>query len=216
MNMFKKIKQNKKVENKGLVQQPYEYRQEHGPTLAYGVPSVQQSTVFGSGYYGPATVQYASPVYRQPSVVDHRAMSFGSSQSPRLVGLDSATMVNIDSHVTSVSVHQSQRPSVVKRQLVKVPGPNGRLQQLVRRLPQPEPDLIERVFYVKPQRDIVDIQIIRPPTPPPKFKERTVYERQEKPLVNYQVVRVPSRPTGSRAPKVAFPSVVSRIVFNDL
>lgn len=86
-----------------------------------------------------------------------------------------------------------RRQSVVKRQVITIPGQPGRVQQVVRRLPTPTPDVIERVFIVKPQRDTVNLIIERPSTPPAQYKDKTVYGKQRRPLINPKIIQVPSR-----------------------
>lgn len=89
---------------------------------------------------------------------------------------------------------QQRRQPVVKRQVITVPGAPGRVQQIVRRLPTPTPDVVERVFVVKPQRDVVNLIIERPCTPPAQFRDRTVIGKQRKPVIHPMIVRVPGRP----------------------
>jgi hypothetical protein len=86
-----------------------------------------------------------------------------------------------------------RRQSVIKRQVITIPGQPGRVQQVVRRLPTPTPDVIERVFIVKPQRDTVNLIIERPSTPPAQYKDKTVYGKQRRPLINPKIIQVPSR-----------------------
>ncbi len=68
---------------------------------------------------------------------------------------------------------------------------------MVRRLPTPTPDVIERVFIVKPQRDTVNLIIERPSTPPAQYKDKTVYGKQRRPLINPKIIQVPSRQTST-------------------
>lgn len=86
-----------------------------------------------------------------------------------------------------------RRQPVIKRQVITVPGAPGKVQQIVRRLPTPTPDIVERVFVVKPQRDVVNLVIERPGTPPAQYKDRTIIGKPRKPLINPLVVRVASR-----------------------
>jgi len=86
-----------------------------------------------------------------------------------------------------------RRQPVVKRQVITMPGEAGRVQQIVRRLPTPTPDLIERVFIVKPQRDLINLVIERPATPPVQYRDRTVYGKSRRPIINPKVVTVQPR-----------------------
>ena len=92
-----------------------------------------------------------------------------------------------------LQVFLKRRPPVLRRQVIKVPGPAGRVQQVVRRIPTPQPDVIEKVFVVKPQRDVVNLLIERPGTPPPQVQERREVEPAHRPVITQQVVRVEPR-----------------------
>lgn len=86
-----------------------------------------------------------------------------------------------------------RRQPVIKRQVITMPGEAGRVQQVVRRLPTPTPDVIERVFIVKPQRDTINLVIERPSTPPVQYKDKTVYGKTRRPIINPKVVAVAPR-----------------------
>lgn len=86
-----------------------------------------------------------------------------------------------------------RRQPVVKRQVITMPGEAGRVQQVVRRLPTPTPDVIERVFIVKPQRDTINLIIERPATPPVQYKDKTVYGKTRRPIINPKIVSVAPR-----------------------
>lgn len=86
-----------------------------------------------------------------------------------------------------------RRQPVIKRQVITVPGNPGKVQQVVRRLPTPTPDVVERVFIVKPQRDVVNLVIERPGTPPAQYRDRTIMGKQRRPLINPRIVRVAAR-----------------------
>ena len=83
-----------------------------------------------------------------------------------------------------------RRQPVIKRQVITMPGEPGRVKQVVRRLPTPTPDIIERVFIVKPQRDTINLVIERPTTPPVMYKDKTVYGKSRRPIINPKVVTV--------------------------
>lgn len=86
-----------------------------------------------------------------------------------------------------------RRQPVVKRQVITMPGEAGKVQQIVRRLPTPTPDVIERVFIVKPQRDMINLVIERPATPPVQYRDKTVYGKSRRPIINPKVVTVQPR-----------------------
>jgi hypothetical protein len=83
-----------------------------------------------------------------------------------------------------------RRAPVIKRQVITMPGPAGRVQQVVRRLPTPTPDVIERIFIVRPQRDTINLIIERPSTPPAQYKDRTIYGKMRRPIINPKIVNV--------------------------
>lgn len=86
-----------------------------------------------------------------------------------------------------------RRQPVIKRQVITMPGEQGRVQQIVRRLPTPTPDIIERVFIVKPQRDMINLVIERPATPPVQYRDKTVYGKSRRPIINPKIVTVQPR-----------------------
>jgi hypothetical protein len=94
----------------------------------------------------------------------------------------------IEAAYEAAAMHRRQ--PVVRRQVIQVPGQPGQVRQVVRRVPTPIPDVIERVFVVKPQRDVVNLVIERPSTPPPQIKTRTVVQKPRRPVIHSQVVRV--------------------------
>jgi len=81
-----------------------------------------------------------------------------------------------------------------RREVIRVPGPAGQTRQIVKRLPAPQPDVIERVTIVQPQQDIVNVIIERPSTPPPQIIEKRIVERAQAPIVNHRLVRLPAPP----------------------
>jgi hypothetical protein len=104
--------------------------------------------------------------------------------------LDEETTAEIE---TRLQHFLKRRPPVLRRQVIKVPGPAGRVQQVVRRIPTPQPDVIEKVYVVKPQRDVVNLVIERPGTPPPQIKETREVEPPHRPVITQQVVKVAPR-----------------------
>jgi len=153
----------------------------------------------GLGYYGGynAAPQYGLGAYGAPAGY---AGSVGYAAAAPVAGfagvqqqgfqLDEQTVAEIESRLSYL---RGRRQAVLRRQIIKVPGPGGRVQQVVRRLQTPPPDLIERVYVVKPQRDVVNLLIERPGTPPPQVQERRVVGKPHRPVINQQVVRVAPR-----------------------
>ena len=112
--------------------------------------------------------------------------------------------VNIENDINAeieakLQMYLTRRPPVLRRQIIRVPGPAGRVQQVVRRLPTPQPDVIEKVTIVKPQRDVINLVIEKPGTPPPQVQERREVEAASPPVINQQIVRVEPR---TRAPQI--------------
>jgi hypothetical protein len=87
-----------------------------------------------------------------------------------------------------------RRQPVIKRQVITMPAEQGpKIQQVVRRLSTPVPDIVERVFIMKPQREVVNLVIERPATPPAVYKDRTIYGKSRRPIIAPKVVRVAAR-----------------------
>lgn len=112
--------------------------------------------------------------------------------------LHAETLAEIDSRVHSVAAATARAP-IVKRETIPVEGPLGRVKHIVKRLPTPAPDVIERTVIVKPHKDHVNVTIERPITPPPVLNYRQIVEDPGLPVVNHQVVAVPSRTAAVRA-----------------
>lgn len=191
-----------------LPQQPY------GGLAGYGAPRVapapyyNNQASYSTSLSGDALAYASQPAYAQPA-------SYRQSQysGPVLSGLPAASSYGgvsggvsgtggieqyganlapqIEAAYEAAALHRRQ--PVIRRQVIQVPGNPGQVKQIVRRVPTPIPDVIERVFVVKPQRDIVNLVIERPTTPPPQIKNRTIVAKSRKPVINSQVVRVPPR-----------------------
>lgn len=148
-----------------------------GDALAYGAPAFAAAR--------PAA-QYSGPVLSGlPAASSYGGVSGGIEQ----YGANLAPQ--IEAAYEAAALHRRQ--PVVRRQVIQVPGNPGQVRQIVRRVPTPIPDVIERVFVVKPQRDVVNLVIERPTTPPPQIKNRTVVARPRRPVIHSHVVRVPPR-----------------------
>lgn len=167
---------------------------------AYGVSyPTGASTDPYAQYAGYATSQQQQQqILQQPhSSRSHRSTS--SQQAPHLTTNSSAGGADDFSQLApqieaayEAATHHRRQP-VIKRQVITVPGTPGKIQQVVRRLPTPTPDIVERVFIVKPQRDVVNLVIERPGTPPAQYKDRTVMGKQRRPLINPRIIRVAPR-----------------------
>ena len=159
-----------------------------------------------SGYASYPMDPYAGYVQQQTAQAQQQQQSF--SQVPQTASYSQAQLQPAQSDELSQLAPQieaayeaatgQRRQPVIKRQVITVPGTPGRVQQVVRRLPTPTPDIVERVFIVKPQRDVVNLVIERPGTPPAQYKDRTVMGKQRRPLINPRIIRVaPRTPTFS-------------------
>ena len=184
----------------------------YGGLAGYGAPraaaSYYNQASYSTSLSGDALAYATQPAYAQP------AGSYRQSQysaGPVLSGLPAASSYGgvsggieqyganalapqIEAAYEAAALHRRQ--PVIRRQVIQVPGNPGQVKQIVRRVPTPIPDVIERVFVVKPQRDIVNLVIERPTTPPPQIKNR-------KPVINSQVVRV--APRSIQAPPAPVP-----------
>lgn len=167
----------------------------------YGGYQAAAAPSYGLGSYG------VNPVGYQTAGV---AAGYGYAPAVAAQGpfqLDEQTVAEIESRLAYLV---RRRQPVLRRQIIKVPGPGGRVQQVVRRLPTPQPDLIERVYVVKPQRDVVNLLIERPGTPAPQVQERRVVGRPHRPVIHQQVVRVAPRTQVNQAAPLANYGYVSQ------
>jgi hypothetical protein len=146
------------------------------PAPSYVTYGAQPAPSVGLGYYGGQTYAAAPAAPAAPV------------QAP--LQLDE----NMEAEISARVSHLGQRRApVLRRQIIKVPGPAGRVQQVVRRIPTPQPDVIEKVIVSKPQRDVINLLIERPATPPPTIQEKRIQARPHKPAITQQVVRVAPR-----------------------
>ena len=136
--------------------------------------------------YNPAYSSY-SPQYAPAQL---SAYSDYVSSAP--IQLDQSLLTEIESRVQSLLPGQKRVP-VCRREVCRVQGQPGRVCQVVRRLPTPPPDIIDRVIQSKPQNDVINLRIERPCTPPPCIRERRESEVPARPVINQQIVRVPPR-----------------------
>ena len=158
-----------------------------------------------SAYSGQQVVQQQRPqqTYSQVPARDTSATYSQSAPPTQQNTAGATTLTQTDEFAQlapqieaayEAATHHRRQP-VIKRQVITVPGTPGKVQQVVRRLPTPTPDIVERVFIVKPQRDVVNLVIERPGTPPAQYKDRTVMGKQRRPLINPRIIRVAPRQT---------------------
>ena len=188
----------------GYSSQPIAY----GSLAGYGVPraapyynqaSYSTSSLSGdalayapaSGYAPAASYQARQSQYSGPVLSGLPAASSYGGVSGGIEQYGANLAPQIEAAYEAAALHRRQ--PVIRRQVIQVPGNPGQVRQIVRRVPTPIPDVIERVFVVKPQRDVVNLVIERPTTPPPQVKNRTIVAKARKPVINSQVVRVAPR-----------------------
>lgn len=82
----------------------------------------------------------------------------------------------------------------VHKEVTKVPGVPGQVKEVIKRLPTPTADLIEKTFIEQPGQDTINVIYERPTTPPPNIVEKRVVEPQPPAQVNCFERRVPHRP----------------------
>jgi hypothetical protein len=158
--------------------------------------TIEEDLQYAGGYNGayasqarPMAASASGPVL---SGLPAQSSFGGASGGIEQYGVNLAPQ--IEAAYEAAALHRRQ--PVVRRQVIQVPGQPGQVRQVVRRVPTPIPDVIERVFVVKPQRDVVNLVIERPSTPPPQIKTRTVVQKPRRPVIHSQVVRV--------APKIQY------------
>lgn len=86
------------------------------------------------------------------------------------------------------------RPPQIYKEVTKVPGAPGKVHELVRRLPTPTADVIDKTIIEQPGQDVVNVIYERPTTPPPNVVERRLIEAPPPAQVNCFERRVPHRP----------------------
>lgn len=84
---------------------------------------------------------------------------------------------------------QGKQPKLY-RQVVTIPGQPGRVLQAFRRLPNVSQDVFQRIYVVKPQRDVIDLLISVPNQPSgTHYSEKTLYARPHRPLIKPRLVQ---------------------------
>lgn len=106
--------------------------------------------------------------------------------------VDQNAMQLVENRVREIETQVTRQP-VIKREVVNVPGPMGRVKTMVARVKTPQPDIIERTFVIKPQKDQINVIIEKPTTPVPRIVTKQVVEDPGAPTVTHKVVRVPPR-----------------------
>jgi hypothetical protein len=90
-----------------------------------------------------------------------------------------------------------RRPGRHRKEVIRCPEQSrGPTRQVRRRLPTPEPDILERVYIQPTGAECIEEITEIPTTPPPRLQERTVVEPAGPPQVIKRVVRVPPRSGG--------------------
>lgn len=117
-----------------------------------------------------------------------------------------------ESEIQEIQVQVPSRVPMRHRQVIRVPGPAGKVKQVVKRLPTPQPDIIEKLTVLQPQQDVINVITERPFTPPPQIVERRIIEKPLKPIINYYERRVAS--TGCGAIKAVEAATVEIPVHN--
>lgn len=168
------------------------------PVAGYG------TSAYGTGYGTSNIGSYGATNYASdPYAYSQPAQSGSYTQVNKAASGAELSQLAPQIEAAYEAATGQRRQPVIKRQVITIPGAPGRVQQIVRRLPTPTPDVVERVFVVKPQRDVVNLVIERPGTPPAQYKDRTIMGKPRKPLINPMVVRVQSR---SQQPQLYYPS----------
>jgi len=90
----------------------------------------------------------------------------------------------------------NRAPQVFK-EVTKVPGAPGQVHEVIKRLPTPTADLIDKTIIEYPGQDVVNVVYERPTTPPPNVVERRLVEAPPPAQVNCYERRVPHRPRAS-------------------
>jgi hypothetical protein len=145
-------------------QYAYTSQQYSRPQASYSAPPPVAS-------YSQATNTGAATLTTQ------QQQHYRSSSSPRqTVVLDEFSQLAPQIEAAYEAATHHRRQPVIKRQVITVRARLAKVQQVVRRLPTPTPDIVERVFIVKPQRDIVNLVIERPGTPPAHTRIALLWE----------------------------------------
>ena len=110
---------------------------------------------------------------------------------------DTGTLADVLTELTQKigqSLVQRKEPTLY-RQVITVPGPAGRVLQAFRRLPEQQPDVLQRIYVVKPERDIIDLLISCPSGQNMQYIEKTIHGRPQKPLIMPRLVQTTTEPT---------------------
>lgn len=183
--------------NQGLNATTYNPYQQQQPTSVSWMHQPYQTKEYGSPE--PSYTQQSMSHKSQRSTHDEDARSrISSSSHSQLIQATGEVEEDMSQLTPQIEAAYEEatgkrRQPVVKRQVITMPGEAGRIQQIVRRLPTPTPDVIERVFIVKPQRDMINLVIERPATPPVQYRDKTVYGKSRRPIINPKVVTVQPR-----------------------
>ena len=149
---------------KGCGRDPYRYNYSNPKSKCKPQPQPQVQPQ-------PQTQQQQQPVYNELS--------------------DAGTLAEVLNEITE-KVSQSighKKESALYRQVITVPGPPGRVLTAYRRLPIPQPDVLQRIYVVKPQRDVIDLVIQSPGSPAAHLTEKTIYSRPHKPVIIPRIIQ---------------------------
>jgi len=90
----------------------------------------------------------------------------------------------------------NRAPQIFK-EVTKVPGAPGKVTEVVKRLPTPTADVIDKTIIEYPGQDTVNVIYERPTTPPPNVVERRLVQAPPAAQVNCFERRVPHRACGA-------------------
>ena len=166
------------------------------PSTAYSYPDTYKQSGYISNYGSPVygdKYQASSYSYSQPAMSTQQIQASASSGTEMQTTLEDASQLAPQIEKTYEEMSNKRRQPVVKRQVITIPGQPGRVQTVVRRLPTPSPDIIERVFVIKPHQDVVNLIIERPKTPPAQFRDKQILGKPRRPIIQPRIVSVESR-----------------------
>ncbi|CAM2718501.1 unnamed protein product [Rotaria socialis] len=161
-----------------------------------GFSGSQNASYFGGLSAGSSYAPTAS------QSVTHSAASYptgGAAQTDyRLNQSSSSSSGSLVAEVGNSAPVAARRQAQYRRQVIRLPDPpQGPARQVRRRLPTPEPDVLERVYIQRAGPDIIEEITEIPQTPPPRVHEKTVVEPAGPPRVIKRVIRVQGRSAGA-------------------
>jgi hypothetical protein len=115
-------------------------------------PPQPQVSIASASTVNVEPLLFNSFIHHQPN--HYRAYHHSTLDFP----LHPETVAEIESRIQSAAVATTRSP-IVKNEVIPVEGPAGRVKHIVKRLPTPAPDVINRTVIVKPHKDIVEVFI---------------------------------------------------------